>query len=111
MGWLPENIRAMLITGFHSIQNMEFTFLNPVFWLLMLLIWLLLLRIWNIRKAFSFTAILSVIMLVNTALEKYFGAMMTQPDEVFDPWIIRFVAGIVVAILFITYLFIVDQSG
>ena len=65
-------LKATLQPHIQQLQELHFSFTNPVFGLLLLLVFLLLLKKWGRSKAFSYCLLVSSILCLDTGLEGYF---------------------------------------
>ncbi|MFA5155923.1 MAG: hypothetical protein WC532_00840 [Candidatus Omnitrophota bacterium] len=111
MDLIPQHLRETFVLGFNDLQSFQFSFANPVFWVFIGALFLLLLKIWDIKKSFSFSAVVAAILLLTTALEKFFANTLSQPGEPLETVVIRFVSAVVIGIIFIIYLFIIQQDS
>ncbi|MBM3245793.1 MAG: hypothetical protein FJZ13_00480 [Candidatus Omnitrophica bacterium] len=101
-----QELQKALMPYLNSLQNFNFSYLNPLFWVFLLLLFLILLKIWQARKAFSFCAILAVILLATTKIEEVVARAVTEAGGVFDPLVIRIVSIAVIMGIALYYLMI-----
>jgi cation transport ATPase len=78
---------------------------NPVFWLFMALLFLILLKIWVAKKAFIFTVLIAIILLLTTLAEERFIHLLSPTNESLNLWLVRFMAVVIVACLSFLFLF------
>ncbi len=100
-----ENFKRDFITNFNLLKDFYFTFDNPVFWIFTFLLFLVLLEIWDLRNAFSFTAIVTTVLLLATEAEKHLAVLFSRPGESFDPYLMRAAVIFSISILFLLYSF------
>jgi len=103
-----EAIKSSLSSGLETLQNFHFTVSNPVFWIVLFFLFILLLRFWEHRKAFSYVIVLALILLATTQTEKLIGSAVGKYGETFDPILIRAVAGALLVLITLYYLFLRD---
>jgi hypothetical protein len=105
MDFIPAELKTVFMTNLGTLKDFHFTFYNPVFWLFMLVLFLSLLRIWPAKKSFSFTSIISIILLLTTEAERYFAEMLPQPPGTPDLGIVRIISIAIMGIVTLVYLF------
>ena len=104
-----EDIQAILASGWLELMNFQFLITNPVFWLMIFVLFIVFLKLWDIKKSFSFSAIVAVILIVTTEVEHYVIAAFRGAGEAFDPVFIRIICLIVIGVLLFLYLFMVKN--
>jgi len=87
------------------LENFEFSFSNPLFWILWLLLLLILLRKWETKKAVYFCSLVAFILLCTTYMQSRFVTLFPGPNPFFDTNIIKLISAIVVVLLFLFYVF------
>jgi len=92
-------LKEVLITYLVSLENFNFSFLNPLFWIFIFLLFLILLRFWQAKKSFSFCLIIAIILLATTKLEGLLADKLTTSREAFDPLLIRVLSGFIIMII------------
>jgi len=100
-----DDFKTVFITNLNALKDFNFTISNPVFWLFVFVLFVILIKMWDIRKAFSFSALVVMILVFSTEIEKYLGGVFNQPGEFFDPLLIRFIAMALISILALLYFF------
>lgn len=101
-----NEVKYFLSPYLTQLKNVEFTYSNPLFWAFLFLLFLLLIRLWPLKKSFSFSCVLAVILLATTQAEKVAARAFSKPGEPFDPTVVRVLAIILVAFIFVYYAFI-----
>jgi len=101
-----ENLKKDFIANFNLLRDFHFTFDNLVFWLFIFLLFLVLLEIWNLRNTFSFTVIVTAILLFTTKAESYLTVLFARSGESFDPFLMRVIVSVFISFLAFLYLFI-----
>jgi hypothetical protein len=101
-----ENFKSDFITNYNLLKDFHFTFDNPVFWIFIFLLFFVLLEIWDLRNAFSFTAIVTTVLLLTTKAENYLTVLFSRPGETFDAFLMRVMAIVFISFLFFLYIFI-----
>lgn len=102
-------LRNGLQPHLESLKNLDFSYQNPLFWILIFVIFLVFAKIWGARKSFMFSVILSGILLATTAAEHKLMRMLVKPGEAFDPTIIRIFFGVLVAFTILYFAFIKEN--
>jgi hypothetical protein len=108
------NIGALKEIFQPHIENMigfNFTIDNPIFWISLLFLWLALNRFWDTKKSFSFSISLGVVLLAATKIESSIAGTMVKAGEDFDPIMIRLLAGVVICLVVLYYVFIKSDSN
>ena len=100
-----ENLKRDFITNFNLLGDFHFTFDNLVFWLFIFVLFVVLLEIWDLKNAFSFTAIVSAILLLSTEAEKHLVVLFARPGESFDPSLMRIAVVVSISMLSFLYFF------
>lgn len=90
-----------------ELKHYRFSLFNPLFWVSWLLLLLILSKRWGIRKSSSFCALVAVVLLGTTAIEKRMADILAQ-SKIFDVDVLRMVSLFVIALIVIYYLFIKD---
>ena len=96
-------LKTIFMHDLNSLRNFQFSYLNPVFWGCLLLLFLILSRFWEIKKAFSFCAVLAIILLATTKLEGHVSGMLSDAGGMLDPSVIRIIAVFVILVIFLCY--------
>jgi len=92
-----------------SLRNLNFSYLNPLFWIFLLLLFLILLKFWKAKKSFSFCLILAIILLATTKLENVTANIVAKFQGEFDPIIIRALSGIIIVFVSLYYFLIKED--
>jgi len=82
-------LKETFFTHLDSLKDFNFSFLNPVFWLLIFVLFLVLLKFWQTRKAFSFSLLTAAILLASTQIEIYLKGKLTPVAGQVDPFLFR----------------------
>ena len=106
MGINIEVLKLRTALHLYSLKHFHFSLFNPLFWAVLLLLFLLLLTIWRAKKAFSFSLITGIILLINTEIENYLVDKFAKSGEVFDLTTFRLFPLAIIAFIFLTYLFL-----
>ena len=93
----------MLARNLQSLKNFNFSFRNPVFWLLILMICLILLKFWQGKKALSFSLITASILLLTTQIESLLQSNITPVTGDMGPFVIRLLAMFLILVVFFYY--------
>lgn len=101
-----EALRMVIESGLRNLRNFEFTILNPLFWGIITLLFFILSRFWSSRSAFSFCLMAALLLLLTTEIEYRFKVAFTNAGEIFDPGIIRLMALVAIAGIFLSYEFL-----
>ncbi|MFC1514417.1 hypothetical protein ACFL5X_00760 [Candidatus Omnitrophota bacterium] len=97
------SLKSMLEPHFEELKELNFTFANPVFWIFMILLFVLVTRFWNGKKGFSFTLMISAMLLLTTKMEAMTEAWLLSRGEGFDPLPVRTIAFFVMMMVFFYY--------
>lgn len=104
-------LKVIFLARLRELQQFQFYFSNPVFWLCVLIVFLVLLRFWHVKKSFSFSVLAAAILLVTTQVEHLVVDFVRQHGETFDPIIIRVLSVFAIIILFVYYSMIRGNSS
>ena len=109
-----EVLKTSFLPYIKDIQNYNFYFQNPVFWVFFMVLFLML-EIgwsWSPGKAFSFCTIVAFILLGSKWIEKPMTDLFTIHgySTGFDPFILKMAAFVIIAIITIYFVFIEDNS-
>ncbi len=96
---LERAIRSYL----NSLQNFQFYYLNPLFWIFFLFLFLILLRSWRPKKSLSFCLSLAIVLLLETKIENFIGGISKHSEGVDPNFIVRIIFGMLIAFIFIYY--------
>ncbi len=99
-------LKTVFDEGWKSLQRLEFLFFNPLFWCIIFLMFIVLHRLWVTRHAFSFSLMTALILLFLTEIEHHYSLLFMKAGETFDPSLIRMVAFISLALIFLVYTFL-----
>ena len=101
-----EAFRQRFLFYLKPLENFEFSFFNPIFWLSLLLLLLILLQIWPAKKSFHFCLLLAFILLCTTEIESRFVASFPT-NQLFDAVTIKLISSFAVMLLFLLYVFLI----
>lgn len=101
-----EALRKIFMFYLNPLKNLEFTFLNPLFWAFLFLLFIMLCRIWEAKKSIHFCLLLAFILLCTTEIESRVVALFSAPDQSIDTTLIKFISIFLVTLLFIFYVFL-----
>ncbi len=87
-----------------ELQKFQFSPLNPLFWICVLILLLILTRRWAFKKAFSYCLVVSILLLVTTALEKYILNRLGA-DEM-PGFIVRIISIFLLSLISVYYFFV-----
>jgi len=108
-----EVSKAAFLPYFKDIQNFNFYFHNPVFWVFFMILFLMLEigRSWSPGKAFFFCTSIAFTLLGSKWIEKPMTDLFTIKGYPagFDPFILRVAAFVVISVITIYFVF-VDNS-
>jgi len=99
-------LKGALLFNLESLSNFEFTCINPLFWIIIFILFYVLERFWETKNAFTFSFLTSAILLLTTEFEGRIAEAFSRAAEPFDPGIIRLIAVLIIAILFLAYAFL-----
>ncbi len=105
-----EAFKDSFLTYLNQILNLEFGFFNPVFWIFILVLFLIAMRYWKAKKALSFCATISIILLLTTKAERFLAKVLFQNGEIFEPIIVRLFSGVILAGVILYFIFIRGQD-
>lgn len=103
-----DALKAGLSSHLKSLQNFDFSFFNPLFWIFLLILFLVLLRFWETKKSFSFCFTIGVVLLATTEMERYVTDLFTRPGETLDLFVIRISSLLLISVISLYYLFLKD---
>lgn len=101
-----ELFRQWFLFYLKPLENFEFYFFNPLFWIILFLLFLLLLRVWQAKKSFQFCLLLAFILLCTTEIESRSAALFSSSELLFDAAIIKLVSIFVIIMLLMFYIFL-----
>lgn len=109
-----EVLKTAFLPYIKDIQNFNFYFQNPVFWVFFLVLFLML-EIgwsWSPGKAFSFCTIIAFTLLGSKWIEKPIINFFTIQgySSGFDPLILKIAAFVIISIVTIYFVFIEDST-
>ena len=93
----------MLARNLQSLKNFDFSFRNPLFWLLILVMFLILLKFWQGKKAVSFSLIIASILLLATQLETLFKGHLTAVAGDMGPFVVRLLSLFLIFVILLYY--------
>ena len=96
-------LKDTLSPHINSLKDFHFSFLNPVFWLLIIVLFLILLRFWQTKKAFSFSLLTAAILLASTQIEIYLQGKLTPITGQVDPFLIRLLTVFLIFVVLFYY--------
>ncbi len=102
-----ERIMTAMLTYLAPLKNYEFTFFNPMFWLVLVCIFLLYLKFWQLKKSFSFSLFLAFMLLSTTEIQARVTSLLAPAGEPFDTTIIKFISLIIVSFFYLIYVFVI----
>lgn len=94
-----------------KIGQYQFTVANPIFWGMLLVLALILTRFWDIKKSFSFSVAVGIVLLLTTKIEHFIMEGLATTNEFFDPVIIRLLSVIAITLIILYYIFIKTDSA
>ena len=98
-----NQLRIFLLPYLNSLLNFEFYLSNPLFWLFLLILALVLKGIWPERKSLYFCLAVGVVLLAVTKVEVFLADTFIEAQAAFDPTLIRVLAAILIAAIFLFY--------
>ncbi len=101
-----EVLKQVYHSGAESLGRFEFIPINPLFWFIILFLFAFLYKFWSKKHAFSFSMMAALILMATTEIEFRYCAALVRTGEVFDPGIIRLVALVSIALIFMFYTFL-----
>ena len=101
-------LKPMVGPDLEELRAFHFSATNPVFWMAGILLFLVMGRFWHTKKAFSFSLIVCVLLLLTTMLEGFTETWLTSAGETFDPLPIRVIAFFIILMIFFYYSLIRD---
>jgi len=106
------DVLGKLFSGYvEKISQYQFTANNPLFWAILVVLALMLTRFWDIRKSFSFSLAVGVVLLATTKIEHSMMKALTSANEFFDPIVIRLLSVIAITVIILYYVFIKTDSA
>lgn len=98
------NIDVAALTGcLNSLRHFQFSYLNPLFWVMLLLVFLTVVNFWGAKKSLSFCFLAAVILLATTKIESMIVNMVAKSGEVFDPIIMRAISFLIILMITLYY--------
>jgi hypothetical protein len=91
---------------YKPLRNCQFSYDNPLFWAGALLLFIVVSRFWELKKSFSYCAILAVILLATSRTEVFVANLFSSPGATVDTTIIKFISAFFIAMLTIFYFFV-----
>ena len=101
-----EEISKVLLDGLGPLQNYEFHFYNPIFWIFLFCLLILLLKIWDPKKAIQYCLLLAFVLLCTTEIQSRCIALFSSPGNLFDTAVIKLISITVVMLLSMFYFFL-----
>ena len=105
------DIGGLIAQNLQKISQYQFTINNPVFWAILIVLALILTRFWDIKKSFSFSIAIGIVLLATTKIEHIVVAASTSANEFFDPIVIRILSVIAITLVVLYYIFIKTDSA
>jgi len=89
----------------NELRNFHFLLSNPLLWIIFFVSFLILSSQWGAKKSFSFCLIITVVLVVTTAIESY---VPNTPgvSELFDFTIVKLISIFIIMLISIYYVFV-----
>ena len=100
-----EAAQEMFWSCFEPLQNFEFSFYNPLLWIILVALFLVLTKIWNSKKSFYFCLMLTFILLATTEIESRAAELFSIPGQSLETSLIKFISLALITIIFLSYAF------
>lgn len=108
---MDNDIGNLVAQYVEKISQYQFTVNNPIFWAILIVLALLLTRFWDIKKSFSFSITIGIILLATTKIEQAVVSASANAQEFFDPVVVRILSIVVIALVILYYVFIKTDSA
>ncbi len=105
---LLYTLKTMLGPHFEELKAFSFNATNPLFWMSGIVLFLVMTRFWHTKKAFSFSLLVAVLLLLTTMLEGVVETWIVSAGETFDPLPVRAIAFFIILMIFFYYSLIRD---
>ena len=98
-----SKLEPFLLRNLESLKDFNFSFSNPIFWLLLFILSWILTRFWPVAKSVSFCIVVAVVLVSATALESLLSDKFIQIGSEFDPTLIRAMSLLVITLITLFY--------
>lgn len=98
-------LKSLVIPYVNELRDFQFRVGNPLFWVFFLIAMILLTGFWRIKKAFSFCAIIALILLATTAIERSMGITFSV-SELFDAMVLRWISLFIMLFVSLYFFFV-----
>ena len=100
-----KEIKTILGPYLESLQHFQFSVFNPLFWVSMLALFLILWRLWDIKKSFSFSWVVAIILLATSYAEGFIAGLIIKHGGTFEPFLFRIIPVFLIGFMLIYYIF------
>ena len=101
-------LKTLLGPHLEELEQFNFSFTNPVFWMFGIVLFLVMTRFWHTKKSFSFSLVVCVLLLLTTMLEGVTETWIVSAGETFDALAIRIISFFIILMVFFYYFLIRD---
>ena len=101
-----EALRQIFQANLESLYKFNFSYLNPVFCLIMLALYVVLRLFWKTKNVLTFILLSAIILVLTTEFEGRIAGAMAAAGEQLDPGVIRLFSLGIIAALFLSFTFL-----